>query len=745
MRWLKAWLSSSKSLQALVSLVLVFWLLGEQVGVWPSQVLQRLEWLSYDERVVRTLDGEEDPAIVIIDIDEYSLQQGGQWPWPRAQVARLLENLFDEYQIQLLGLDVIFAEPEANLLATQWHQLVSRYPDLPDEPEIVSGDVLLAETLMNYPIISAFYFDQANSTANGYSRSTGELPPPLMMAEPTNNWTSLPIPRPSRFTSNHPQVQPFVLAGGYFDNPMVDDDGVFRRVPLLQEWQGELYGSLPLAMLYTLLGQPPVALDVHEAGGMLHLEGVDVGGFYFPTDPTSSVLVPWQGFREHFTYISAYDVLTGAVDPEQLAGKIALLGTSAPGLMDLRSTPVGGVFPGVEIHATILAGMLQMSFKSEPGYSLAVTALGIALIGLLMTIFYPRLRAVALMSISALLLILHLAANLYAWHAGLVLPLASGLLLIALLTSWHLTMNFWRESAEKRQVAEQFGRYIPPELVKDIVASPEAQDMVGQERELTVLFSDVRGFTSFSEKIPPAELTDVMNRLLTPVTRAIHKHRGTIDKYMGDAVMAFWGAPLPDDEHAVNALAGALAMQEALAEINAEFVSEGRDSLAMGIGVHTGVMNVGNMGSEFRMAYTVLGDNVNLGSRLEGLTKGYGVDILFSENSLAALSCLVEPLFLYRRLDRVRVKGRETPLTIYQLMGYLNTASEQEKQLATSSDSALELYEQGHFKGALRAFKKHLEDQPTDPVAQLYLERCEEYLATPPPADWDGVYTHTSK
>lgn len=741
MRWFKQLWSSSKAIQALVSLAIVCLLAGEQMGLWPSQVLQRLEWLSYDQRVINTLSAQQDPSIVIVDINERSLQQIGQWPWPRAQVAQLIFRLFEDYDIQLLGLDVIFAEAEANLLELQWQQLREQYPELPETHQLVGGDNLLGQVLMNYPVVSAFYFDQAQPQKN--IRSTGVLPPPLIINNPAESWQQLPLRSPARFTSNSPSVQSFVLSGGYFDNPMVDADGIFRRVPLMQQWQNELYGSLPLAMLYTLLGQPPVELDIFSGGGQLHLEGIDVGGFYFPTDPTGAVLVPWAGRRGHFQYIPAASILLGTVDPAQLAGKIVLLGTSAPGLMDLRSTSVGGVYPGVEIHANVLAGMLQMSFRSEPGYSLAITVLGLLILGILMTLYYPRTRAVQLIVLSSTLIALHLWSNLYAWQSGLVLPLASGVLLIVLMTGWHLTMNFWRESHAKRQVATQFGMYIPPELVANIVASPEAQNMIGQEKELTVLFSDVRGFTSFSESIPPAELTEVMNRLLTPVTKAIHANMGTIDKYMGDAVMAFWGAPLSDKQHALHALQGALAMQHALTEINQEFAQEGMQSLAMGIGVHTGLMNVGNMGSEFRMAYTVLGDNVNLGARLESLTKNYGVDILFSEVTYNMTT--QAELFLSRRVDNVRVKGRDTPVKIYELIDFLDTASATDKEKVASSNNAMALYEQRSFLDALAAFTAHLELWPNDVVAQLYQTRCQEYIATPPPEDWDGVFTHHEK
>ncbi len=334
MRWFKQLWSSSKAIQALVSLAIVCLLAGEQMGLWPSQVLQRLEWLSYDQRVINTLSAQQDPSIIIVDIDEESLQQIGQWPWPRAQVAQLIFSLFEDYDIQLLGLDVIFAEAEANLLELQWQQLREQYPGLPETHSLVGGDNLLGQVLMNYPVVSAFYFEQAQPQTS--TRSTGVLPPPLIINNPAESWQQLPLPSPARFTSNSPSVQSFVLSGGYFDNPMVDADGVFRRVPLMQQWQNELYGSLPLAMLYTLLGQPPVELDIFSGGGQLHLEGIDVGGFYFPTDPTGAVLVPWAGRSGHFQYIPAASILLGTVDPAQLAGKIVLLGTSAAGLMDLR-------------------------------------------------------------------------------------------------------------------------------------------------------------------------------------------------------------------------------------------------------------------------------------------------------------------------------------------------------------------------------------------------------------------------
>lgn len=731
-------MTRTRWLQTVGSAILVLWLMGEQIGLWPSQFLQRLEWISYDQRVRATLPEQAPDQIVIVDIDEASLAAYGQWPWPRDQVAELIERLFNQQHIALLGLDLVFAEQEQNLLAQQWQQLRRDYPQLAALPAPASGDQRLATVMANYPIVSGFYFDRV---ASATVANTGQLPQPLPLltnaGEAAPDIAELPLVIAQRYASNLPSLQQSALHGGFFDNPMVDADGIFRRVPLLQNYHNQLYPSLPLAMLQTLLGMPPVQLETHYGGGLWQLEAVDVGGYRLPTDPHAAVLVPWYGPRDSFTRISAAELLDSAQPRPELSGAIVLLGTSAPGLMDLRSTPVGAVFPGVEIHASVLAGLLQMNLLSEPGYALAITSLMLLLVGALLTWWLPRLSAGWLVSVCVLLLVAHGGSNLYAWQQGLVLPLASGVLLIVLLMGWHLALNFWRESQAKHQVTSQFGLYVPPELVKDIIANPAALDLTGQERELTVLFSDVRGFTSFAEHLAPAQLTQVMNQLLSPVTRAIHQQRGTIDKYMGDAVMAFWGAPLADPDHAWHAVQGALAMQRALAVTNQQFVAQGLPALAMGIGIHTGLMNVGNMGSDFRMAYTVMGDNVNLGSRIESLSKTYGAHILVSGETLAAIGERRLSLAI-RPIDLVRVKGRQTPVQLFEIL--VEPTADQRESIQLT-EKAWHYYQQRDFSAAIASYKQ-LENQP---LGLLFCERCTYYLSNPPPKDWDGVFTHQSK
>ncbi|SDO26015.1 CHASE2 domain-containing protein [Vreelandella arcis] len=719
-------------LQYLGGALIIVLLLMERVGWLPLPILERLEWQAYDLKVRSTLSEQVDSSLAIIDIDERSLYEIGQWPWPRATVASLVEALFAEYDAGLLGIDVVFAEPESPLWQRHWETLSQQYPSLHDAPPPDDGDTQLANVLASFPVVLGYYFQASLQPRD--PPPVGQLPMPAMVEEPS----PLPFPKPKRYTANLPVLQQSALGAGFFDNPYVDSDGVFRRVPMLQRWEGELYPNLPLAMLLTLLGQPAIKPMIGEGAGVSQLEALDVGGFEIPVDARGAALVPWYGPRGHFEYISAADVLKGRLEPGALAGKTLILGATAPGLMDLRSTPVGAVYPGPEINLSLLAGMLHQSILAQPPWVFGLELVILSALGGLMVMLYPRLNAPLLIVVSGALLAIAVGGNLWAWHQGLALPIAGLLVLLTVQMLWHLAMNFLRETQQKRWVAARFGQYIPPELVESMVESGESFGLEGEERALTVLFSDVRNFTAFSETIPPSELTQVMNRLLTPLTGAIHQHNGTIDKYMGDAIMAFWGAPLHDAQHADRAINGAFAMLSALGDINREFTAEGKPALAMGIGLNTGPMSVGNMGSSFRMAYTVMGDNVNLGARLEGLTKTYGVSVIVSDATAHQA-----PGWCYRRLDKVTVKGRSQPLWVMEPISRWETLTESRRDWHAAFEQALGLYQAADFASAARAFRA-LSDQQDRPT-QMYLERIEHFNANPPPSDWDGVWVHTEK
>jgi adenylate cyclase len=434
-------------------------------------------------------------------------------------------------------------------------------------------------------------------------------------------------------------------------------------------------------------------------------------------------------------------VLHKRLEPSQLEGKAVLMGTTAPGLQDLRATPVQNVYAGVEVHANMIAGILDGSIKHFPAYMGAYNPIILLVIGLLMTFLVPMLSplwtAVVSGGLAALLIIL----NMLSWnYLGIVLPLASHLLLIALLFILQMSYGFFIESRGKRALSKVFGQYIPPELVDELDANPQAMSLEGQSREMTVLFSDVRGFTSISENLKPAQLSQLLNDFLTPMTAVIHKHRGTIDKYMGDAIMAFWGAPLNDPYHQKNALLASIEMIQVLGQQQELFRSRGWPEIKVGIGLNSGTMNVGNMGSEFRMAYTVLGDAVNLGSRLEGLTKEYGAIIIVSESIKEAV-----PEFEYLELDLVRVKGKDRPVTIYQPLGFSVELDKTVRSEAKRFTQALKLYRQRDWDTAEREIFNLSTMNTGRKVYKIYLDRIMYFRNNPPADNWDGSFVHTTK
>jgi adenylate cyclase len=300
--------------------------------------------------------------------------------------------------------------------------------------------------------------------------------------------------------------------------------------------------------------------------------------------------------------------------------------------------------------------------------------------------------------------------------------------------------GFFVEARDKRMLAKLFGQYIPPELVEEMAESPEKISVSGESRDMTVLFSDVRGFTTISEGLEPQALTQLMNEMLTPMTHVIHHHRGTIDKYMGDAIMAFWGAPLEDPDNARHALEAGLEMVKALPGINQRFREKGWPEINIGVGLNSGLMSVGNMGSEFRMAYTVMGDAVNLGSRLEGLTKQYGVNIIVSEFTRAKV-----PDYCFLELDRVKVKGKDEPVVIFEPLGPTSEQTEETLHRLERFHSALSEYREQRWSIAEQSLLKLAEEEPDRKIYQVYLERIAHFKEDPPDIDWDGVFTHTSK
>jgi adenylate cyclase len=459
-------------------------------------------------------------------------------------------------------------------------------------------------------------------------------------------------------------------------------------------------------------------------------------------DDTASALIPYRGSKFSFPYISLVDVIKDRVRPDQLKERIALIGTTAPGLLDLRSTPVDSVFPGVEIHANLIAGILDRALKERPAFTLGAEVILLALGGVALAILIPMLSALWATIAAMLSLALIVMFNFAVWSKGdMVLPLATSVLMTGMLYVMNMAYGYFVESRSKRQFTELFGQYVPPELVDKMAADPSKYNMEPRSAELTILFCDVRGFTSISEALKPEELREYINEYLTDMSSIIRaKYRGTLDKYIGDAIMAFWGAPVEDPQHARNGLLAGLEMHRECEVLNAKFAARGWPTLKIGVGINSGTVRVGDMGSQVRRAYTAMGDAVNVASRLEGRTKGYGVGVLVGESTRNLVKDVV-----FREVDRIKVKGKDEAVTIYEPLGL-------ESQIEKNFLDELKLWNQ-----TLRAYRTQQWDQadinllnlqrmnPSCGLYRAYAQRVAEKRRDPPPPDWDGVTVFEEK
>jgi adenylate cyclase len=497
-------------------------------------------------------------------------------------------------------------------------------------------------------------------------------------------------------------------------------------------------------MARVALGVPKVELQLYlEEGQQIGVENLLIGQQTIPVDKYLQALIPYRGKWGSFPYVSATDVLHGRIEePDLLKNKIVLLGTTAQGLGDIRATPMENVYPGVEIHANIISGLLDNHIMSYLSFEEELEVILLIFISVVMISLLPLSSPLIGTIVTLALSVIVIWINLFLWNEqNVVFPIATTLLLILTQFIFNMSYGYFVESTHKRHLTSLFGQYVPPELVDEMSKNLGNEfSMEGENREMTVLFSDVRGFTTLSEGLGPKELSQLMNEYLTPMTHIIHEHRGTIDKYMGDAIMAFWGAPLHDSQHARKGLDAAMDMVQRLEALRSQFRAKGWPEIKAGIGINTGTMSVGNMGSQFRMAYTVLGDSVNLGSRLEGLTKQYGVEIIVNETTKEAV-----PEYLYRELDRVRVKGKDNPVVIYEPLGLHEDVKETVVAELAEYEQAMENYRQQRWKMAKEQFSLLCKKYPFKKLYQIYAVRVEHFMENPPYDNWDGVYTFTTK
>lgn len=698
-----------------------------------------------------------DPKIVIVDIDEKSIAEIGHFPWNRKIVAKLVSQLTEHYEVAAAGFDIVFPEADntsgyevlENLAEHDMKDLAAFRSKVAELKDSLDYDGLLASALDGQPVVLGYNIAE--------DQRKGSLPPPFFTTEVLNGRT-VPALESRGYLANLERLQKSAATGGIF-TAITDPDGILRRSSLLMKIGDGYYPTLSLATaavaLHARAINPYFKKNIAELsaaeranGGLdalLMFVGQEKKPLVIPVGENLTGVIEFRGTGGPkggaFTYVSASDVLAGRVRKEVLDSHIVLVGTTAPGLLDLRATPVNNEYPGVEVHANLIKSILDERFKLRPDFADGIEGIQVGAVGVVLAL------ALAVLSpLPSILLAGLMAAGVFGFNywtyveQDWVLKMAMTLVLVASLFVFNLGWGYLFEFRKGRALVSRFGEYVAPELVAEMADDPEKYNMDGESRELTVLFVDVRGFTTISEGLTPKALREYINLYLTAMSEDIRdSHRGTLDKYIGDAVMAFWGAPVAFADHASRAVATALLMQASAHRLNDDFVARGWPPLKIGIGLNSGLMHVGDMGSKIRRAYTVMGDAVNLGSRLEGITKVYGVGITVGETTRAAA-----PEFAYRELDLVRVKGKNEPVAIFEPIAL-------DKDI--DADTRAELSRWGEALAAVRAQQwdaataiiDELHARQPRGLYTLYTERIAHYRAHPPGAGWDGVTTFETK
>ena len=679
--------------------------------------------------------------VVIVDIDEASLKEIGQWPWPRTVMADLVTHL-TQLGAAVIGFDIVFPEPDRMSPAS----VASSLRDLDSATRakldsLPSNDEIFADAIKKSRVVVG----QSASTTRAVAAPNSAPEPGYAVLGPD----------PSRFLDNYPTLLRNIpaiegAAAGRGVFTMAEErDGIVRRAPVIMQAVGGIVPALTLDMLRVAANSDSALIRADAAG----VENVVMNGFVLPTDGKGRL---WIYFNHHdpARSVSAKDVLQGRVTADRVGQRLVLIGTSAIGLLDTKTTPLDPVIPGVEIHAQILEDILGGQLLASPNWSIAAELAAAIVIGLAIVAVAPLLSAFTVIALGALLIAGLVGASWYFFVAHNLLidftyPLMSCWLIYLVLTF----VNYFREQQQRQQIRSAFGFYLSPQLVEQLARSPERLVLGGEERRMTILFSDVRGFTSISEhyKDDPHGLTHLMNRFLTPLTNAILERKGTIDKYIGDAIMAFWNAPVDDAEHEANACDAALEMLARAEALNVELKREAEASgslympLRVGIGLNTGPCVVGNMGSDFRFNYSVLGDTVNVASRLESRTKDYRLSMVIGSRTAEK----AREKFATMEIDLIQVKGKKQPEAVFTVLGRAEIDDDPRcQELRELNAQMLADYRKQQWdatKALIERCRKLADGFGIDGLYDMYLERIEAYQHDPPPPDWNGVYEAESK
>lgn len=748
---------------AIVSLFITLALVSFQLSTYESVArlqLNKIEGMIYDFRLNTYISdpitsssspslnssSNLSPSIIIVDIDEKTMREQGRFPWSRFKIAELVDQLF-QAGVVVIAFDILFAEQEVNpvdliLQRSQSSELANILSPYRDK---VNADKKLIESLKQGDVILGTLFnDQVIAM-------TGELPSDRVTIPVGVEASKITAIRKNSHIGVIDQVYQAAQQKGLsikqaFINSTPDSDGSIRSAALVMAHQNEFYASLALSAVSRFLLAEQVKLITAPHGAAHHIVGVELDQKFIPTDAMGKILVPYKGAAKSFQYISATDVLEGRVNPNILNNSLVFVGTSAAGLSDLRETPVGIQYPGVEVHANIAAGLFEtQQLKHIPDVANELVAIYLFVIGLLLIGLLSRFNPFGILLIGSGFIVGTLLLNYQLYvRLNIALPMATSLLLVILLTLIYGALGYITELTKRQKIKRFFDQYVPAAHIDKILNSPNTISLAGERKEMSVLFCDIRNFTRISESLSASELKIFLNQYFNPISQSILDNKGTIDKYVGDLVMAFWGAPLEDKHHAQHSIEAAFDMLEAVSVFNHKLAERSSPEswspeIKVGIGINSGEMNVGDMGSDYRKAYTVLGDSVNLASRLEPLTKYYHVDLLVSEYTARQA-----PQFKYRLIDKVKVRGKDKAVVLFEPIHPNIASTEYLSEELDIHQQAYQAYLLQAWDKAETLFSQLALAYPNRGLYQIYVARIQALKTSPYIENWDGCFVHNT-
>lgn len=703
-------------------------------------VIRRVDKIIYDSFLKGFLGGTPSEIPILIDIDEKSIAELGQWPWPRYRLAELLISLY-ENGIAAIGVDILMPEPDRTSPELWVKQISDDFgirPDISGIPdELMNNDEYLASIMSQIPVVlSAFGVGEQVVGREGGYRPLNVTPYIAPNAGLQFSAISGFLPKFGGIQLPVPELAGAATYVGLM-NAEGDEDSIFRRVQLFSVCGEDLVSGLALATLALGMGDSSVVVRMGPDGPY----SVRVAGIETPVSSGGTMPVAFRGGRGSYHIYSAVDVLNGDVPPESFAGRIAFIGSTSVGLLDLRSTPFDATFPGLELHAAAVDTILSQRFIIEPQMRIGFEVIVTFITGLVAAVLFSTVRPHIALPIGIALAAAVWFAFRYEMVAGgvYITPLYS-LVNMAMQAFSAFALRFWLEEREKRVLRRAFSNYVSPEIVGKIVESGSVNSLQGEQRNISVLFTDLRGFTSMTEKMAPTQVVAMLGSYFTPMTSIVRNSMGTLDKFVGDALMAFWNAPLNVPDHPVKAVLSLMEMHRALAKLNLDLESEFGFTLRMGGGIHTGPAHVGNMGTSELMDYTAIGDTVNTASRLEGMCPKYGVGSVISGDTAERCAGLGDG-FVIKPLDLVRVKGRTSGIPIFTVLTP-EEAGERKDELSLWGE-AFDLYKSGDFLGAWKICGSLIRTNPDEKLYRIFAERTESMKTTP--ENWDGVFIYDSK